>query len=68
METNALAAQALLTLRALIRNSHPERMLSDMQRGEKLALLLLEEAGRLYAAGGAHASHGHQHGRARRRF
>lgn len=45
METNALAAQALLTLRALLRNSHPEQTLSDMQRGEKLALLLLEEAG-----------------------
>ena len=45
METNALAAQALQVFRALIRDTHPERALTDMQQGEKLALVLLEEAG-----------------------
>ena len=45
METNALAAQALQVFRALIRDTRPERALTDMQQGEKLALVLLEEAG-----------------------
>lgn len=45
METNALAAQALQVFRALIQDTRPERALTDMQQGEKLALVLLEEAG-----------------------
>ena len=35
METNALAAQALQVFRALIRDTRPERALTDMQQGEK---------------------------------
>lgn len=41
METNALAAQALQVFRALIRDTRPERALTDMQQGEKLALTLI---------------------------